>query len=193
MDASPATCCPFKVLCVFSLLGWPVCSEAAKLRCGTDLLNDLLFVCGDRGIYFGKGAWSGYGSRPRGKGIVDKCCRSNGCDLHHLEVYCAKPKTPQQNMARPSSSTLQQTTARPSSSTPQQTTARPSSSTPQQTTAGLSSSTPQTDAASQFQKKILEHLDPPDTPKREKILEHLGPPDTPKREAYRSKTKAGSC
>lgn len=29
-------------------------ADAAKLRCGSDLLNDLLFVCGDRGIYLGE-------------------------------------------------------------------------------------------------------------------------------------------
>lgn len=29
-------------------------ADAAKLRCGSDLLNDLLFVCGDRGVYLGE-------------------------------------------------------------------------------------------------------------------------------------------
>ncbi|XP_023186414.1 insulin-like growth factor I isoform X2 [Xiphophorus maculatus] len=43
----------------------------------------------------GKGSWSGYGPRPRGKGIVDQCCRSSGCELYHLEMYCAKPKAKQ--------------------------------------------------------------------------------------------------
>ncbi|XP_054629736.1 insulin-like growth factor 3 [Dunckerocampus dactyliophorus] len=140
-----------KVLCVFysttCLLNWPLHSEAAKLRCGTDLLNDLLFVCGDRGIYFGKGTRSGYASRPRGKGIVDKCCRSNGCDLHHLEVYCAKPKKQQQTTAWPSTSTGPYTTK-------------------------------QTDVANQF--RAVFH---------KRVLEHLGPPNSPKREAYRKKTK----
>lgn len=45
-------------ICIFystmCLSGWPLSSEAAKLRCGTDLLSDLIFVCGDRGIYLGK-------------------------------------------------------------------------------------------------------------------------------------------
>lgn len=36
------------------LAGWPISSEAARLRCGSDLLSDLIFVCGDRGIYLGK-------------------------------------------------------------------------------------------------------------------------------------------
>lgn len=51
-----------QVLCVrvcmlystMSLAGWPLSSEAARLRCGSDLLSDLIFVCGDRGIYVGK-------------------------------------------------------------------------------------------------------------------------------------------
>nr|XP_057907945.1 insulin-like growth factor 3 [Doryrhamphus excisus] len=153
MNASP---CPserswtLKVLCMFystmCLLNWPLYSEAAKLRCGTDLLNDLLFVCGDRGIYFGKGTRPGYGSRPRGKGIVDKCCRSNGCDLHHLEVYCAKPKKQQPTTAWPSTSTEPHTTKH--------------------------------DVANQFQAVF-----------HKRLIEHLGPPNSPKREAYRKKTK----
>ncbi|XP_077371333.1 insulin-like growth factor 3 [Festucalex cinctus] len=144
MNSSPCPL-PFKVLCVFCsalcLLSGPPCSEAAKLRCGSELLNDLLFVCGDRGIYFGKGTWSGYGSRPRGKGIVDRCCRSNGCDLQHLEMYCAKTKEQQQ-----------QTTAWPSASASVETlTSKP------------------TNAANRFQagfhKRLLRHLGPPDSPK----------------------------
>ncbi|XP_032421102.1 insulin-like growth factor I isoform X2 [Xiphophorus hellerii] len=93
----------FQVLCVrfcvfycsMCLAGWPLFSEGARLRCGSELLSDLLFVCGDRGIYLGKGSWSGYGPRPRGKGIVDQCCKSSGCELYHLEMYCAKPKAKQ--------------------------------------------------------------------------------------------------
>ncbi|XP_061697336.1 insulin-like growth factor 3 isoform X2 [Syngnathoides biaculeatus] len=142
---------PLKVLCVFCstvcLLSGPPCSEGAKLRCGSELLNDLLFVCGDRGLYLGKGTWSGYGSRPRGKGIVDKCCRSNGCDLHHLEMYCAKAKKQQQTTAWPSTSTEPLTTR-------------------------------QTVVAYQFQAVF-----------QKRLLQHLGPPNSPKREAYRNKTK----
>ncbi|KAM4737408.1 insulin-like growth factor 3 [Anableps anableps] len=83
------------------LAGWPLTLEAARLRCGSELLTDLLFVCGDRGIYLGKGSWSGYGPRPRGKGIVDQCCRSSGCELYHLEMYCAKPKAKQLTTTSP--------------------------------------------------------------------------------------------
>nr|XP_061802203.1 insulin-like growth factor I [Nerophis lumbriciformis] len=142
---------PLKVLCMFystmCLISSPLCSEAAKLRCGSELINDLLFVCGDRGLYLAKGTWSGYGSRPRGKGIVDKCCRSNGCDLHHLEIYCAKAKKQQQTTSWPSTSTEPLTKK-------------------------------QTDVAYQFQAVF-----------QKRLLQHLGPPDSPKREAYRNKTK----
>uniref|UniRef100_A0A672JL66 Insulin-like domain-containing protein n=1 Tax=Salarias fasciatus TaxID=181472 RepID=A0A672JL66_SALFA len=87
------------------LAGWPLCPQAARLRCGSELLADLLFVCGDRGIYLGKGSWSGYGARPRGKGIVDQCCRASGCDLQHLEMYCAKPKSLKHSTAPPPTTT----------------------------------------------------------------------------------------
>uniref|UniRef100_A0A3B5B3L4 Insulin-like growth factor I n=1 Tax=Stegastes partitus TaxID=144197 RepID=A0A3B5B3L4_9TELE len=107
--ASPQVLCVRLCLC---LAGWPLCSEAARRRCGSELLSDLIFVCGDRGIYLGKGSWSGYGARPRGKGIVDQCCRSGGCELEHLEMYCAKPKI--ETTASPST-----TTAAPQSTTQQ--------------------------------------------------------------------------
>lgn len=51
-----------QVLCVricmlystMGLAGWPLSCEAARRRCGSELLSDLIFVCGDRGIYVGK-------------------------------------------------------------------------------------------------------------------------------------------
>ncbi|KAK0134321.1 Insulin-like growth factor I [Merluccius polli] len=121
-------------------------SDAGRLRCGSDLLADLLFVCGDRGIYLGRGSWSGYGSRPRGKGIVDHCCSSVGCDLQHLELYCAKSK-------KPTTTTTATATA---------------------TTSSMTSSTSTTTftpiAALQFeavfQKRLLEHLGPPNSQRR---------------------------
>lgn len=58
----------------------------------------------------GKGTWSGYGARPRGKGIVDQCCRPAGCELQHLEMYCAKPKSQQHTTAYPITTTASQTT-----------------------------------------------------------------------------------
>ncbi|XP_068454521.1 insulin-like growth factor 3 [Clinocottus analis] len=138
--------CPssmLKVVCVFystmCLAGWPLSSEAARLRCGTDLLSDLIFVCGDRGIYLGKGTWSGYGSRPRGKGIVDQCCRPTGCELQLLEMYCAKPKGQQQTTAYPTTVTAPQTTTQ-------------------------LDTTQQFQAV--FQKRLSEHLGAPDSPKR---------------------------
>uniref|UniRef100_A0A3B3ZJP6 Insulin-like domain-containing protein n=1 Tax=Periophthalmus magnuspinnatus TaxID=409849 RepID=A0A3B3ZJP6_9GOBI len=84
---------PMIMLCVFYIINLgPLCADGARLRCGSELLGDLIFVCGDRGIYLGKRGWSGYGPRPRGRGIVDQCCLGPGCDLHHLEKYCAKAK-----------------------------------------------------------------------------------------------------
>lgn len=44
-------CLFYSTMC---LAGLPLSSEAARLRCGSDLLSDLIFVCGDRGIYLGK-------------------------------------------------------------------------------------------------------------------------------------------
>ncbi|XP_044206773.1 insulin-like growth factor 3, partial [Thunnus albacares] len=137
-------CMLYSTIC---LAGWPLASEAARLRCGSDLLSDLIFVCGDRGIYLGKGMWSGYGARPRGKGIVDKCCRSAGCELHHLEMYCAKPKSQQHTTAHPTTTTAQHTTT-------------------------------QTDTEQQFQEVF-----------QKRLLEHMGAPGSPKREAYRKKTQ----
>ncbi|GLD45569.1 insulin-like growth factor I [Lates japonicus] len=99
--------------CAMCLAGWPLSSEAARLRCGSDLLSDLIFVCGDRGIYLGKGTWSGYGARPRGKGIVDQCCRPAGCELQHLEMYCAKPKNQQHTTAFPATTITTHTTTQP--------------------------------------------------------------------------------
>lgn len=59
----------------------------------------------------GKGTWSGYGARPRGKGIVDQCCRPSGCELQHLELYCAKPKSQPQTTAYPSTTLAPRVTA----------------------------------------------------------------------------------
>uniref|UniRef100_A0A3B3T3C1 Insulin-like domain-containing protein n=1 Tax=Paramormyrops kingsleyae TaxID=1676925 RepID=A0A3B3T3C1_9TELE len=65
-------------------------AEALKARCGRELVADLQFVCGDRGFYRGKVSGARGGARLRGKGIVEQCCL-RGCDLQHLEAYCAKP------------------------------------------------------------------------------------------------------
>ncbi|XP_033486016.2 insulin-like growth factor 3 [Epinephelus lanceolatus] len=160
-DRMCSACCPaatpqtLKVFCVWvcmfystmCLAAWPLSSEAAKLRCGSDLLSDLIFVCGDRGIYLGKGTWSGYGTRPRGKGIVDQCCRPAGCELQHLEMYCAKPKSQQHTTAYPATTTALPTTTL-------------------------------ADTAQQFQVVF-----------QKRLSEHLGPPNGPKREAYRRRTQ----
>ncbi|CAJ1055244.1 insulin-like growth factor 3 [Xyrichtys novacula] len=133
-------CVFYSTMCLSSL---PLSSGAFRPRCGSDLLSDLIFVCGDRGIYFGKRTTgSGYGARPKGKGIVDQCCRPAGCELQHLELYCAKPK-----------------------SNPLTTTAYPVTTTAPQTST-------QPDMAQQlfesvYQRRLSEHLGAPDSPKRE--------------------------
>ncbi|XP_056452526.1 insulin-like growth factor I-A [Gadus chalcogrammus] len=113
-------------------------SDASRLRCGSDLLADLIFVCGDRGIYLGRGSWSGYGSRPRGKGIVEQCCHSAGCDLRHLEMYCAKSKNSIHSSATTSTAT----------STP------------------TSTATVALQFEAVFQKRLLEHLGAPNSQRR---------------------------
>ncbi|XP_041859677.1 insulin-like growth factor 3 [Melanotaenia boesemani] len=141
-----------KVLCVqicmfyssMCLAGWSLSSEAAKPRCGAELLSDLMFVCGDRGIHLGRP--SRYGARPRGKGIVDQCCKSSGCDLQQLEMYCAKPKSKEQTTTSPTTTTV----------------------TAPHTTTKLD----------MFQAVI-----------QKRLLEHMGAPNSPKREAYRKKAQ----
>ena len=72
----------------------------------------------------GRGNWSGYGPRHRGKGIVERCCQSAGCDLHHLEMYCAKSKKPEPPTTTPTTTTS--TTSPPiTSTTPSTPTATP--------------------------------------------------------------------
>uniref|UniRef100_A0A8C4RPV8 Insulin-like domain-containing protein n=1 Tax=Erpetoichthys calabaricus TaxID=27687 RepID=A0A8C4RPV8_ERPCA len=76
---------------VFCFLVLAPQTEASKVRCGRELVEDLHFVCGDRGFYFSKHYGSRYSSQVRVKGIVELCCL-RGCDLQLLEAYCAKPK-----------------------------------------------------------------------------------------------------
>ncbi len=64
----------------------------------------------DINLCAGKGTWSGYGARPRGKGIVDQCCRPAGCELQQLEMYCAKSKSQQPTTAYPATTTASHTT-----------------------------------------------------------------------------------
>ncbi|KAK5863061.1 hypothetical protein PBY51_000119 [Eleginops maclovinus] len=166
-SCSSPTAHTLKVLCVrmcICLAGLPLASEAGRLRCGSDLLKDLMFVCGDRGIYLGRGTWSGYGGRPRGKGIVEQCCRSPGCGLQYLETYCAKPKSQQATTAPPA----------PTTTIPASTTAIPAPTTAIPATATEHLSTPQTDMAQQFQalfqRRISEHLGAPDRATKKKTV-----------------------
>ncbi|KAJ8373263.1 hypothetical protein AAFF_G00266740 [Aldrovandia affinis] len=88
----PLTVCWWRCVCVLypvlCLVMLPSRVEAVKARCGRELVADLEFVCGDRGFYRGKVLPGRHSSR--GKGIVEQCCL-RGCDLQHLEAYCAKP------------------------------------------------------------------------------------------------------
>ncbi|XP_010767399.1 insulin-like growth factor I [Notothenia coriiceps] len=160
---SSPTANTLKVLCVrmcICLAGWPLASEAGQLRCGSDLLKDLMFVCGDRGIYLGTfifiGSWSGYGGRPRGKGIVEQCCRSPGCGLQYLETYCNKPKGQQPTTAPPTTTTAPP----PTSIAPPTATTEPSTTT-------------HTVMAQQFQavfqRRLSEHLGAPNSATKKKI------------------------
>ncbi|XP_062396921.1 insulin-like growth factor 3 [Sardina pilchardus] len=100
--------CMLKVLCwqcvcwlcpSFLLLSLPEHTHAAQPRCGTELIADLEFVCGDRGFYRGRSGGRRGFARPRGKGIIDQCCVKGGCDLRYLESYCAKPKRRRRHIA----------------------------------------------------------------------------------------------
>ncbi|XP_072223066.1 insulin-like growth factor 3 [Leuresthes tenuis] len=147
----PARPLTLKVLCVricmfystMCLAGWPLSSEAAKIRCGSELLSDLRLVCGDRGIHFGRP--TRYGARSRGKGIVDLCCKSSGCDLQHLEMYCAKPKSPEQTTTSPA------------------------------TTPALYTTTKQEMFQTVFEKRLLEHMGAPNSRKRKSYRKKTQP------------------
>uniref|UniRef100_H2MQX9 Insulin-like domain-containing protein n=1 Tax=Oryzias latipes TaxID=8090 RepID=H2MQX9_ORYLA len=90
---------------LLSLWGPALSAEAARLRCGSELLSDLLFVCGDRGIYMGEFCRG----RVR-RGIVDHCCRPPGCELQDLDMYCAKAKSPVGTTPSPPTTTASSTT-----------------------------------------------------------------------------------
>uniref|UniRef100_A0AAY4EIF8 Insulin-like domain-containing protein n=1 Tax=Denticeps clupeoides TaxID=299321 RepID=A0AAY4EIF8_9TELE len=96
-------------LCVSLLWEFSSITHSAKTRCGWELVADLEFVCGDRGFYRATGSGYGRTLRSRGKGIVENCC-VRGCDLQHLEKYCATtPKRGRRNTPLP----LEQTLVRP--------------------------------------------------------------------------------
>ncbi|XP_059828700.1 insulin-like growth factor I [Hypanus sabinus] len=69
--------------CLIILPQWPVVAENL---CGSELVDTLQFVCGDRGFYFDKN------SVKPSTGIVERCCFKS-CDLQLLESYCATPET----------------------------------------------------------------------------------------------------
>ncbi|XP_043932592.1 insulin-like growth factor I [Protopterus annectens] len=64
----------------------------AETLCGSELVDTLQFVCGDRGFYFSKSYNYKYrGKRKFVRGVVDLCC-FRGCDVQLLESYCASPQ-----------------------------------------------------------------------------------------------------
>ncbi|XP_051890959.1 insulin-like growth factor I [Pristis pectinata] len=71
------------LLCLITLPQWVVVAENL---CGSELVDTLQFVCGDRGFYFDKN------SVKPSTGIVERCCFKS-CDLQLLESYCATPQT----------------------------------------------------------------------------------------------------
>ncbi|AYV88203.1 insulin-like growth factor [Largemouth bass virus] len=56
--------------------------------CGKDLVDALLLVCGEKGVYSPKMGYA-RAKTVKGNGIADVCCTSaNGCDLNFLEKFC---------------------------------------------------------------------------------------------------------
>ncbi|XP_038048970.1 PC4 and SFRS1-interacting protein-like isoform X2 [Patiria miniata] len=73
-------------------------TQASPIRvCGNELLDALMSVCGDRGLYSPP---EGYSRRTPAtqSGIATRCCISH-CDTALLETYCNKPATPQSQTA----------------------------------------------------------------------------------------------
>ncbi|XP_041052010.1 insulin-like growth factor I-A isoform X1 [Carcharodon carcharias] len=82
----------YPLLCLVALPHWAVVAETL---CGSELVDTLQFVCGDRGFYFSKSSSYikyKYSIKKQSKGIVEECC-FRSCDLQLLESYCASPRT----------------------------------------------------------------------------------------------------
>ncbi|KAL2103681.1 hypothetical protein ACEWY4_000549 [Coilia grayii] len=108
--------CLLKVLCwqcvcvlhpLLFLLSIPEHTHAARSRCGAELVADLEFVCGGRGFYRGKPGGPRGVARQRGSGIVEECC-VKGCDLQHLESYCARAKRTRRHTADTAQQTMEE-------------------------------------------------------------------------------------
>ncbi|XP_038676649.1 insulin-like growth factor I [Scyliorhinus canicula] len=81
----------YPLLCLVVLPQWTVFAETL---CGSELVDTLQFVCGDRGFYFSKSSSYikyKYSTKRQSKGIVEECC-FRSCDLQLLESYCASPR-----------------------------------------------------------------------------------------------------
>ncbi|XP_078098493.1 insulin-like growth factor 1 [Mustelus asterias] len=82
----------YPLLCLVAAPQWAVFGETL---CGSELVDTLQFVCGDRGFYFSKSSSYikyKYSIKRQSKGIVEECC-FRSCDLQLLESYCATPRT----------------------------------------------------------------------------------------------------
>ncbi|XP_067913045.1 insulin-like growth factor I [Heterodontus francisci] len=82
----------YPLLCLLAVPQWAVVAETL---CGSELVDTLQFVCGDRGFYFSKSSSYikyKYSIKRQSKGIVEECC-FRSCDLQLLESYCASPRT----------------------------------------------------------------------------------------------------
>ncbi|GCC20488.1 insulin-like growth factor 1 [Chiloscyllium punctatum] len=82
----------YPLLCLVAVPQWAVVAETL---CGSELVDTLQFVCGDRGFYFSKSSSYikyKYSIKRQSKGIVEECC-FRSCDLQLLESYCATPRT----------------------------------------------------------------------------------------------------
>ncbi|XP_069079283.1 insulin-like growth factor II isoform X1 [Pleurodeles waltl] len=71
--------------------------------CGGELVDTLLFVCGERGFYFSQPSMRQH--RRFRRGIVEECCYRS-CDLALLETYCSKPAKNQRDISSTSFTAL---------------------------------------------------------------------------------------
>ncbi|XP_073512067.1 insulin-like growth factor 3.L isoform X1 [Phyllobates terribilis] len=62
-------------------------TRSREMLCGSELVDMLQFICGNRGFHVSKPGSVRSRSRP---GIVEECCFC-GCNFAILESYCAAP------------------------------------------------------------------------------------------------------
>ncbi|QHR78565.1 putative insuline-like growth factor family member [Lymphocystis disease virus 4] len=64
-------------------------SVLSKPLCGSELVDALELVCHDRGGFYSPTIKEVHTNRKTQSGIVEKCCRKEGCDYAYLTQYCA--------------------------------------------------------------------------------------------------------